>query len=89
MTDEEIKVLKCRAKEMLDNNNTRQIGAEEIYTILCECENFKKENKELKEENELGNKIIDKMSEFCTSPVHSKEWVKEYFRKEVQKDEKI
>ncbi len=32
------------------------------------------------------NAVIDKMSELMTSPVHSKEWVKNYFRNEVKKE---
>ncbi len=37
-------------------------------------------------EYELDEAIIDKMSELMTSPVHSKEWVKNYFRNEVKKE---
>lgn len=32
------------------------------------------------------NAVIDKMSEKLTTPVNDKEWVKEYYRKEVQKE---
>ena len=31
-------------------------------------------------------KIIDKMAEQLTTPVHSKEWVIEYYEKEVEKE---
>lgn len=35
----------------------------------------------LQKENEEKNKIIDLMSEQLTTPIHSKEWVKEYYKK--------
>lgn len=35
----------------------------------------------LQEENEKKDKIIDLMSEQLTTPIHSKEWVKEYYKK--------
>ena len=54
MNIEIIKSLKERAKEMLEDNYDRKIGDEEIYTIICELENFytayekeKEKNKEL------------------------------------------
>lgn len=40
MNIEIIKSLKERAKEMLEDNYDRKIGDEEIYTIICELENF-------------------------------------------------
>ena len=40
MNIETIKTLKERAKEMLKDNYNRKIGDEEIYTIICELENF-------------------------------------------------
>ena len=40
MNTETIKKLKERAKEMLEDNYDRKIGDEEIYTIICELENF-------------------------------------------------
>lgn len=58
MNIEVIKSLKERAKEMLEDNYNRKIGDEEIYTIICELENFytayekeKEKNKELDEQN--------------------------------------
>ena len=38
----------------------------------------------LKSELEKKDKIINKMSEQLTSPIHSKEWVIEYYTKEVE-----
>lgn len=38
------------------------------------------ERDELKEESEQKDKIIDLMSEQLTTPIHSKEWVKQYFK---------
>ena len=40
MNIEIIKTLKERAKKMLEDNYDRKIGDEEIYTIICELENF-------------------------------------------------
>lgn len=40
MNIEIINSLKERAKEMLKDNYDRKIGDEEIYTIICELENF-------------------------------------------------
>ena len=40
----------------------------------------------LLESYQLDESIIDKMSEKLTSPVNDKEWVKEYYRKEVKKE---
>ena len=40
MNIEIINSLKQRAKEMLENNYNRKIGYEEVYTIICELENF-------------------------------------------------
>jgi hypothetical protein len=33
------------------------------------------------------SKIIDKMAEQLTTPVNSKEWIIEFYKKEVEKDE--
>lgn len=41
---------------------------------------------ELTKKYQLDESIIDKMSEKLTSPVNDKEWVKEYYRKEVEKE---
>lgn len=38
----------------------------------------------LQEENEKKDKIIDEMAEELTTPIHSKEWVKEYFERKVE-----
>lgn len=44
MNLEIISALKQRAKEMLDENYTRKIGDEELYTIICEWENCYKDS---------------------------------------------
>lgn len=36
------------------------------------------------EDNEMKDKIIDLMSEQLTTPVHSKEWVKEYYERKSE-----
>lgn len=38
----------------------------------------------LQEENEKKDKIIDLMSEQLTTPIHSKEWVKEYYERKIE-----
>lgn len=37
------------------------------------------------EEVEKKDKIIDKMAEQLTTPVHSKEWVIDYYKREIEK----
>lgn len=55
--EKNIIALKQRAEEMLNNNYSRRIGDEEIYTIICEWErildlyNKEKEKREIAEEN--------------------------------------
>ena len=39
---------------------------------------------ELNKEIELKDKIIDLMSEQLTTPIHSKEWVKEYYERKAK-----
>ncbi len=38
----------------------------------------------LQEESEKKDKIIDLMAEELTTPIHSKEWVKDYFERKVE-----
>lgn len=38
----------------------------------------------LQEESEKKDKIIDLMSEELTTPIHSKEWVKDYYERKVE-----
>lgn len=42
------------------------------------------ERDNLKEEVEQKDKIIDLMSEQLTTPIHSKEWVKEYYERKAK-----
>ena len=52
---------------------------------------FKKDKEALEnilELFELDEAIIDKMSELMTSPIHSKAWVKNYFKEQVLKERK-
>jgi len=72
-----IKALKERAKEMLEDNYKRRIGDEEIYTIICELENFYTAY-------EKQNKIIDLMARDLKTPVNSKEWIIEYYKKRCE-----
>lgn len=43
---------------------------------------------ELIEELEQKDKIIDLMSEQLTTPIHNKEWVKEYYEKKTKEGKK-
>ena len=42
----------------------------------------------LQREIEKKDKIIEAMAEQLTSPIHNKEWVIEYFKKEVEREDK-
>lgn len=42
----------------------------------------------LQEESEKKDKIIDLMLEELTTPIHSKEWVKEYYKNKVETEDK-
>ena len=59
MNIEIIKALKQRAKEMLENNYNRKIGDEEVYTIICELENFYTAYEKEKEKNKKAIEFID------------------------------
>ena len=58
MNIEIIKSLKERAKEMLKDNYNRKIGDEEVYTIICELENFYTAYEKEKEKNKKYEEII-------------------------------
>ena len=71
MNIEIIKSLKERAKEMLKDNYNRKIGDEEVYTIICELENFytayekeKEKNKNLEQENSFLKMMYRGTDEF-------------------------
>lgn len=57
MNIEIIKSLKERAKEMLEDNYDRKIGDEEIYTIICELENFYTAYEKEKEKNKRAEEL--------------------------------
>lgn len=59
MNIEIIKSLKERAKEMLGDNYNRKIGDEEIYTIICELENFYTAYEKEKEKNKNAIDFIN------------------------------
>lgn len=59
MNIEIIKSLKERAKEMLEDNYDRKIGDEEIYTIICELENFYTAYEKEKEKNKELEKMLN------------------------------
>lgn len=46
----------------------------------------RKEAKALLNLIQKQEKIIDKMAEQLTTPVHSKEWIIEFYKKEVEKE---
>jgi len=61
-----INSLKKRAKEMIEGNNEREIGPEEIYNIICEwaesCALNEKLNKELREDKIKRDKIMAELN---------------------------
>ena len=59
MNIEIIKALKERAKEMLEDNYNRKIGDEEIYTIICELENFYTAYEKEKETSHYNQSQLD------------------------------
>ncbi len=63
MNIEIINSLKQRAKEMLENNYNRKIEDEEVYTIICELENFYTAYEKEKEKNKELEKKLDEISE--------------------------
>ena len=67
---EELAILNEKQKEF--NNLTN--------TLKSYKGQFKRQQKEL----EKKDKIINKMAEQLTSPIHSKEWVIEYYTKEAE-----
>ena len=63
-----INSLKKRAQEMIEGNNEREIGPEEIYKIICEwaesCVLNEKLNEELREEKSEKNKLIKELENY-------------------------
>ena len=78
MNIEIIKSLKERAKEMLEDNYDRKIGDEEIYTIICELENFYTAYEKEKEKNkELTERVLKLESDKFWDNVVSKNKIKQ------------
>ena len=58
------------------------LSCNEYKFATCEqCEISYTDKKLIKEYISEKDKIIDLMSEQLTTPIHSKEWVKEYYKK--------
>ena len=76
MTEEE-------AQKVLDELNTVRIEVlnDEAKRLFEAIMKIADERDNLKEEVEQKDKIIDLMAEQLTTPIHSKEWVKEYYKK--------
>lgn len=76
MTDKQKETIeKCKSR--IDNNK-KHIGNKE---------KLRRSNQKivyLKRELQKKDKMIDLMSEQLTTPLHSKEWVKEYFERKVE-----
>ena len=93
MNIETIKTLKERAKEMLKDNYNRKIGDEEIYTIICELENFYtayKKEKRLAETNLKDSKEFqDNMCNHRCILNSEVEELEEELEKEKEKNKKI
>ena len=73
MREKDIETLKERAKEMLDNNYSRKIGDEELYTIICKWENAAKEL-------ETYKKIAEKLAEYIEKDYTNCSYCKNYER---------
>ena len=86
-----VETLKQRAKEMLNDDYSRKIGDEELYTIICEWENSLKELETYKKiaEKLAEDKIIPKCKN-CSEDTHEcTECALEWARNEVKNSEKI
>ena len=94
MREKDIETLKERAKEMLDNNYSRKIGDEELYTIICKWENaakeletYKKIAKKLAYYTEDTKLIVkDCLGWNCTKGFECTDCIIDVARKEVDKD---
>ena len=76
MDKEIILALKQRAKEMLDDDYSRKIGAEEIYTIICEWENAIEVNEE---HQKLNGELQEKIKKLESGDINMyQEWMKKY-----------
>lgn len=84
-----IKDLKQRANEMLNDNYERKIGDEEIYTIICELENFYTAYEKEKEKNkELTERVLKLESDKFWDNVVSKSKIKAKIE-ELEKEKNI
>ena len=79
MTNEEKKAIEYikRQKQGIPPNGKFIIRKTDIQIVLNLIE---KQNKEI----EKKDKVIDKMAEQLTTPIHSKEWVINYYKEEVE-----
>ena len=69
---------KYRYYKMKNKNKDLQKSMEQIYD---DYQDFGKMAFDYSDKLEQKDKIIDLMSEQLTTPIHSKEWVKEYYKK--------
>ena len=93
-----VETLKQRAKEMLNDDYSRKIGDEELYTIICEWENSLKELETYKKIVEklakeliknANNQYCQYSKEYClNNMLLCKNCVLDWARKEVEKDAK-
>lgn len=66
--------------EMLSKKGLKLFNT--IMAILDEMDKLRNENAEIKKKD----KIIALMAEQLTTPIHSKEWVIEYYTKKVEEE---
>ena len=92
-------IKKCKICERLKNNEVYKVQGswvDDIFELNEELEEKDKEIDKLKKHNkkefsrlnrQLQNKdkIIDLMAEQLTTLIHSKEWVKEYYKRRTKK----
>ena len=75
------------------NKEEAQKVLEELYEVRPELLNDKAKRlfeaiMKIANERDKAYQIIDKMAEQLTTPIHSKEWIIEFYKKEVEKDVK-
>ena len=79
--DNDITKLKDNNKELLRKlkNRVKEVKKLEKYSL------YKKEFSTLNKHLEKKSRIIDKMAERLTTDIHSKEWVIDYYEREVER----
>lgn len=56
------------------------------HSLMKSRKKWKNRYYKLKVENKKLNKVIDLMSEMLTTPIHSKEWVRQYYENKAKEN---